>query len=117
MKKFLLVLVTLFTLNLVTYASFPITENVTPSELVVENDNLTLEVPYGGGGPGWGIAALCCGILGLFIPLLGIPAIVFGAIGLNKELKGMAITGMILGLLELIFLVVLIVLFSSLGYF
>lgn len=58
-------------------------------------------------GPGFGITALCCGVLGF-----GILAVIFGAIGMhrNERLKGMAIAGLVLGILWTLFsLTVLIV--------
>lgn len=58
-------------------------------------------------GPGFGITALCCGVLGI-----SIPAVVFGAIGMhrNERLKGMAIAGLVLGILGVVFNVILIIL-------
>lgn len=56
--------------------------------------------PGYGGGPGFGIASLACGIaacLFLGFPLFSVCAIVFGAIGLNRDLKGVAIAGISLG--------------------
>ena len=63
-----------------------------------------------GGGGGWGIAAIACGFVGLFVAplLLGPLAIIFGAIGLKKDLKGLAIAGLILGILELLIIGLLI---------
>lgn len=55
-------------------------------------------------GAGFGIAALCCGIAGLFVAgiPLGVCAIVFGAIGANRRLKGLAIAGLTLGVIDVI---------------
>ena len=39
MSKIVLILVALFSLNSVTYASFPVTENTTTTEFVVVNEN------------------------------------------------------------------------------
>ena len=54
---------------------------------------------------GWqGILSLSCAVLGWFIfglPL-GICAVVFGAMGLNKKLKGLAIAGVVVGIFEII---------------
>ena len=61
--------------------------------------------------PGFGITALCCGVLGF-----GILAVVFGAIGMhrNERLKGMAIAGLVLGILWTLFsLTVLIVVLAE----
>ncbi len=60
----------------------------------------------GGGGDtaAWGIASLACSFVGLFFLgiLMGILGVIFGAIGLNKALKGLAIAGMVLGVIEII---------------
>jgi hypothetical protein len=101
MKKLLFILIALFTLSTTIYASFPVEEkavvNATSQSEVVASD-IAFEAPVISGGPGMGIAALCCGVLGLFVPFLGILAIVFGAIGLKNEGKGMAIAGLVLGI-------------------
>jgi tetrahydromethanopterin S-methyltransferase subunit D len=57
----------------------------------------------GGYGNTYGAVALVCGIIGLFCGgfILGIVAIVLGGIGLNRdESKGMAIVGLILGIID-----------------
>ena len=63
--------------------------------------------------PGWpGIVALACAAGAIVMPIFAIPAaIVFGIIGLNKRYKnhGLALAGLILGVLELIAIVALIV--------
>jgi len=53
-------------------------------------------------GNGFGIAALSCALVGLRVPFFGILAIIFGAIGMNKNrsLRGLAIAGFSLGVLE-----------------
>ena len=55
-------------------------------------------------GNGFGIAALSCALVGMRVPFFGILAIVFGAIGMgkNRSLRGLAIAGFVLGILELI---------------
>ncbi|MEC9209976.1 MAG: hypothetical protein VX762_06080 [Bacteroidota bacterium] len=105
MKKIILLLITITTFSNVSYASFPVTEK-TQTEVVelIESPN------YGNSQPVWSILSLTCTLLSLgalsnplaatIIALLGI---VFGAIGFNKKLKGLAITGFILSLI--IFLV------------
>jgi hypothetical protein len=97
MKKIVLLLVTLFSLNAVTYASFPVTENQTE-----QTSTLNEKPPVSGDGPVYGIIALCCGVLGIVMPFLTIPAIVFGAMGLKRSGKGMAIAGLVLGIVFLI---------------
>jgi len=119
MKKFILILVALFSLNSVTYASFPVTEYETEqsTEQSTEENSFVNDLelpnltPVYGGGPGFGIAALCCGILGIFFMgyLLGPLAIVFGALGLQNDGRGMAITGLVLGsLVTLLWLILLV---------
>ena len=102
MKKLLLILLCLFSLNTLTYASFPVSET-TQTEVVAEN----IELPtYRSGNSVWGILSLTCAILSiLVIPniyamfIAALLGVIFGAIGFNKKLKGLAITGFILGLL------------------
>jgi hypothetical protein len=104
-------------LNTVVEASFPITDNVVNTEVIADNNNFAIQAPLYSDSPGWGIAALCCGILGLGFPLLGIPAIIFGAIGMKKSGKGMAIAGLILGILETLIVVLALIFVASLGSF
>ena len=118
MKKMAFLLFSLFILSSISYASFPVTENgKTVQYSVVDDLDLTFEAPVRSGGPGMGIAALCCGILGfLFLPsaiLLGPLAIIFGVLGLRNDGRGMAITGIVLGILQVI-LVLVILLFIGL---
>jgi len=60
------------------------------------------------GTDGLSIAAMCCGIFGLLVLGTGTLGIIFGAIGLGKSIrtgkkgKGMAITGMVTGLIKMI---------------
>lgn len=55
-------------------------------------------------GNGFGIASLSCALVGLRVPFFGLLAVIFGAIGMNKNrtLRGMAIAGFTLGILETI---------------
>ena len=98
MKNILLILITLTTFTNVSYASFPVNQNTQ-----IE----TVEVPnYGESQPIWGILSITFTLLSLgslsnplaatIIALLGV---VFGSIGFNKKLKGLAITGFILSLI------------------
>lgn len=53
---------------------------------------------------GLATASLVLGILGLFIPILGVLAVIFGSIGISKANqgasgKGLAIAGLVLGIL------------------
>ena len=51
-----------------------------------------------------GIAAIACGIIGLFVPGPNLLAILFGVLGMGRgcKVEGLAITGFIMGMLELI---------------
>ena len=69
---------------------------------------------------GFAIAALVCGIAGLFLNFLSILAIIFGALGIaqtnkNPEIKGkgMAVAGLVLGIVVLLFWVFIIFLIGS----
>ena len=61
-------------------------------------------------GPIFGILSFVFGLLGwITFPLLfGLAAIVLGIIGLNKELNGLAIAGLVLGALLLIIMVLVV---------
>lgn len=65
---------------------------------------MTPAPPSTGGTPGWGIASLVLGVLSLFLPfiglLFGILAIIFAAIsmGRGEPLKGLAIAGLVTGI-------------------
>ena len=63
------------------------------------------------GNKTFGILALVFGIIGFFtLGITGILAIIFGAIGLGKdEEKGLAIAGLILGIVSLVVGIILIV--------
>ena len=115
MKKIVLLLITIFSLNMVVEASFPVTENGVNTEVVADNTNLVIEAPVRGGGPGMGIAALCCGILGFFfLPfLLGPLAIIFGALGLKNRGRGMAIAGLVLGIIQVLLVVIVLLLLGA----
>jgi len=77
---------------------------------------------------GMSIAAMVCGILSFFVPVLGlilaILAIIFGGVGLGRtrrdpELKGrgMAITGLVLGIVGMFFVLLLLTILSlSFGF-
>ena len=116
MKKRLLLLITLITFTNVSYASFPVEQN-TQTEIVSEIPN------YGNKQSIWGILSLSLSVIGiilLFTPALGISlilhllAIIFGAIGFNKNLKGLAISGFVLSLISLVVLILyILILFLS----
>ena len=105
MKKLLLLLITITTFINVSYSSFPVTEN-TQTEVVelIESPN------YGNSQPVWSILSITCTLLSLVLlsnplaaTIIALLGVVFGSIGFNKKLKGLAITGFILSLI--IFLV------------
>ncbi len=81
---------------------------------------LPIETHNAANKPGWpGIVSLVCGILGIYFPLaiiLGPCALVFGIVGLNNKYKnkGMALAGVILGGIEILFWILLIALFATL---
>ncbi|MBX2907810.1 MAG: DUF4190 domain-containing protein [Taibaiella sp.] len=61
---------------------------------------------------GWeGIVALCCGVLAPFTLISAIPAIIFGALGIGrgKKHQGMAIAGLVLGVVVVFLFAFLIV--------
>ncbi len=67
------------------------------------------------GSNGLAIAALVCGIVGLFIfeIILGVLAIIFGGIGLSRANRGagrrnMALAGIILGAIDVVLFVVIL---------
>jgi hypothetical protein len=119
MKKIILLLITLTTLTNVSYASFPVAE--TQQTEIVESINSELPT-YRSGNPVWGILSLSCALLSIIlmpnllaivsISLLGV---IFGAIGFNKKLKGLAITGFVLSLILLIISLVALVIFILFG--
>ena len=107
MKKLILLLITLTTLANVSYASFPVSE--TQQTELVESGN-SVSPTYSSGTPVWGILSLTCTLLSLILlynplaaTIMALLGVVFGSIGFNKKLKGLAITGFILSLI--IFLV------------
>ena len=108
MRNFLLFIIAFFGFSCLSYASFPVTE-----KQIISNQQEVVSVASTStvsGGGGWGIAAIACGFIGLFVAplLLGSLAIIFGALGLKKDLKGLAIAGLILGIIELLIIGLLI---------
>lgn len=63
---------------------------------------------------GFGIVSLVTGIVGLYYPFLAPVAIVFGAIGLNKRQRGMAVAGLVLGIVSIVLWALILVIFISL---
>jgi len=107
MKKLILLLITLVTFMNVSYASFLVT--ATQQTEIVENSN-SVSPTYSSDTPVWGILSITFTLLSLgslsnplAASLMALLGVVFGSIGFNKKLKGLAITGFILSLI--IFLV------------
>ena len=122
MKKSLLLFV-FAAITTVTFASFPvkveraktelskvvaeITENPLSTEYQIEADctfDSLEEYPAPSRDATWmGVVSISCAFLAwiIFWPF-AIPAVIFGAMGLNKRLKGLAIGGMTLGILALL---------------
>tara|TARA_B110000902_G_C14151454_1_gene529701 strand:+ start:72 stop:458 length:387 start_codon:yes stop_codon:yes gene_type:complete len=122
MKKLLLLFV-LTTVTNIAFASFPVktekAKTVLTEQVSIETDTNILteteaaqiaviesieEYPAPSRDAIWmGIVSFSCAMLAwaVFWPL-AIPAVIFGAMGLNKRLKGFAISGMTLGVLALI---------------
>ena len=101
MEKLLLLLITFITFTNVSYASFPILENV-PTETLE-----TIESPnYGYSKPIWGILSLSFALLSvILLPnfsimlILSLLSIIFGIIGLTNKSNWMEIVGLILGVI------------------
>lgn len=112
MKKILFIVLSVLAVSAVCHASFPISEtSQTVSNQVEYFDAIHAPLsPISSNGPGWGIAAIACGFVGLFVApfILGPLAIIFGALGLKKNLKGLAIAGLVLGIVELLIIGLLI---------
>ena len=63
-----------------------------------------------------GIAAIFCGIIGLLVPGVNFLAILFGVLGMGRgcDVKGLAVAGFIMGMLELLLYVLIQATFVSL---
>ena len=101
MKKIILFLITITTFTNVSYASFPVNQNF--QKEIVE----TIESPsYGNRQPVWSILSLIFTLISLgslsnplAATIMALLGVIFGSIGFNKKLKGLAITGFILSLI------------------
>ena len=113
-----LLLLTLITFTNVSYASFPVSENVQTE--VVE----TIESPNYANSPSiWGILSLSFALLSVFLLpnfsimlIFSLLAVIFGIIGLTNKVNWTEIVGLILGVLMTIIsggIVGLIVLFGD----
>ena len=118
MQRILFTLFMMFGFSMAIHASFPVTEQPTEQsteQSVVSEDTPSLISAVRGGGPGLGIAALCCGLIGfIFMPyLLGPLAIVFGALGLKNDGRGMAIAGLVLGVIQVLIVLLAVLLVGA----
>ena len=93
--------------------------NLSPVRTNIMPNPQPVVTPAPQGGKGLSIAAMVCGIVGMFLFgfVLGILATVFGAIALAKHKpgRGMAITGMVLGIVALVGNILIWVAVGSLG--
>ena len=119
MKKLILILIALTTFMNVSYASFPVTE--TQQTEIVENANAELPT-YSSSNSLWAILSISCALLSLLlipniiaISIVSLLGVIFGAIGFNKKLKGLAITGFIFSLIFLIISLVVILIALAFG--
>jgi hypothetical protein len=118
-KKILFLVIALISFTNVSFASFPVAE--TQQTEIVESVNSELPA-YRIGNSVWGILSLSCALLSIIlipnllaivpISLLGV---IFGAIGFNKNRKGLAVTGFILSLIFLTISLVAVVVFILFG--
>ena len=106
MKKIILLFTIFFLISSVSYASFPVTEPIekSPTTEIIE------PIVYGD-SPWPNIVSLSCAVIAIILGSiaaaeLAIPAlilftaaIVFGSIGFSRSVKGLGISGFILGIL------------------
>ena len=102
MKKLLFLLITLITINNLSYASFPVLNH----NIATENLE-TIESPnYADNQPIWGILSLIFAFLGLIslsnayaILILSLLSVISAIIGLTNKVNWMEVTGLILGVI------------------
>ena len=121
MKKLLLFISLMFCMHTFSYASFPVSETENPKNNTelnlfesINSPNSANAAAYGG-GKGMGVAALVCGIVGLFFGglILGPLAIIFGAIGMKRDGRGMAIAGLVCGIVATLFSLLILAAFVA----
>jgi hypothetical protein len=110
------------------YAAFPVrheknTTAIYPTGEKTETTRrrvITADHMGGDGGGGMSIASMVCGILSILLVAdlggiwLGIPAIVFGVIGLRRQARtGMAIAGIICGAISLLITIIAIIFIAA----
>ena len=106
----LIIITTLLLMPLIGFASFPVTE--TRQAKIVKSINSKLP-NYDRSNNFWGISSLSCALLSLIlipnllsVVIFSILGMTLGAIGFNKKLKGLAISGFVLSLITFILLMV-----------
>ncbi len=121
MKKLLLFISLIFCMHTFSYASFPVSETENPKNNTELNLFESINSPNSasaaanGGGKGMSVAALVCGIVGLFFGglILGPLAIIFGAIGMKRDGRGMAIAGLVCGIVATLFSLLILAAFVA----
>ena len=114
MKKLLLLFITLIPFTNMSYASFPVSSKIEVT--VFEKLNSGKITPVSD-TPIFGILSISLAVLSallfgsydvwLLSFIFAMLALIFGAIGFNKKLKGLAIIGFIIALLEVVFSIVM----------
>ncbi len=117
MKKIILLIIILTTFSNINYASFPVNEK----EIVLISESIEAPI-YTEEKKIWGNLSFYLSILSLLILpnpgsslLLSISAIIFGIIGLTRNVNWKEITGLIIGLISAIIGISLIMLVISGG--
>ena len=117
MKKIILLIIILTTFSNINYASFPVNEK----EIVLISESIEAPI-YTEEKKIWGNLSFYLSILSLLILpnpgsslLLSISAIIFGIIGLKRNVNWKEITGLIIGLISAIIGISLIMLVISGG--
>ena len=108
MKKTILLFTTILLMSSFAFAAFPVTGS---PESITE----IAKPIFSSDSPWPNIVSLSCAVLALLLPvelailagILFIVAIVFGAMGFSKSLKGMGIAGFVVGILGLIAVLIL----------
>ncbi len=114
MKKIILCIITLTIISDFSYASFP----VSSKKEIIGSENLNYgNITSASDTPIFGILSISLALLSLLFLgnydnwilslIFAIFAVIFGALGFNNKLRGVAITGFIIGLLELLYSIVM----------
>ena len=102
MRKLLLLLITLITINNPSYASFPVSGHIIPTETLETSESPN----YADNQPIWGVLSLIFAFLGLIslsnpyaMLILSLLSVISAIIGLTNKASWMEITGLILGVI------------------